>query len=741
MAVNYDNASKGYYMDIISIFASFSQRHWCFPVIAAFLLMSCQSAPPSRTDQRDNNSITAEESQERLYELERQFSMGNIFDGNLPARISTIGIMRPSNPDSGLLSHDEMWYLDMIRIAMSSNFHIFAKGRIQVVNLSDEVGLARDEEIRRSLTSGSSDELSLSLRTAARAIMTGEIIKQPNNRFFLSFYITETETGDILAQYSRSHSDLEIMEGIAVNRATEELLRELHIVLNEAGRHALLRTSNEADIALARGLDAANAGMGLQAMNYLFNAATFDNTAFQANMTLTAIHTQNQAELQGAGEMVIGFFRDHTLMQERLDEFNNFYLSHGPFELFYTRPMPRNMRVTDTDRTYDLYFTIGLRWNENQISVMEQVLQEFILNGLNQIPSDVMQNFNLRGLPDDSQLFRGPENFVYNLVVNVENEHGLVIASRGLTLYGSLFRHQGRIYAASTQEFPISFTRIIYVEDQLTPNLFIRVVSINGIDIQTVGETGFMRVVPINGDRLPPVQPDTLPRELRNRLHRELIASENRAREAAQAAARRARETAQAANREENRLLRQQQKENHALRGSRVSIGAYGGPAFIADSDLTGTYNADIGLGSGGFEFDFGFFGFVGTSQNVFHATIAEDPYVWGLRFGLGYVYAGRGWLLRLIPGVSMLGIERSEPAIKTSSDGTTSEIKNNYSAVGSIQTSFDINPFRPGRGGFYLRIGHRLDIFQGKAAVVFNRYDGKVFFANSFIAGLVFYQ
>ena len=676
------------------------------------LLLSCQSTPSSASSAQEQNSRRVAVTQARMNELERQIERGNIFEGTVQARTPTIGIIRPSNPPAGRLSQDELWYLDMIRSAMNSNFTRFATGRIQVVNLSDDVVNSRNEEIMRSL-SGSNDELSVVMRTAARAIMTGEIIKQPNNRFHLSFTITETETGRQLAAYSHTYSDIELIEGIAINRATDELLKQLNVTLNEAGRHALFRTSNASDIALARGLNAVNTGQGLQAMNYLFNAASFNNTASQANTTLVAVQSRNQAELAGAGSQVMDFFKRHEIWQGRLNEFNDFYTTHAPFELFYTPPTPSNMIVSGNLRTYDLNFNIGLRWNQNQIEVMERVLQEYILDGLNTNSPEDIQRWDLKGLPDDSNLFNGPNNFIFNLVINVENERGTVITSGTFTLYGSLFRYRGKIYARCTQQVNTSFVRIVYVEEHITPNLYIRVVSINGVNIQTVGETGFMRVVQTQDNILPAVQPDSLPQRLASRLQGEVAATKR------------------------GRTRTRKELENHKLRERRMYFDVNGGTVLGTD---TGSLNVSFGSGAGFLEFQCIYQDYFGYEKYIQHSDISYKPPVRSLGLGFSSVHFGRTWLFKITPGFIYLFLNMKEPRINNEGE------EENYDSAlgGSIQTTFDWNPFAPNRNGIlYLRLGYRLNFFPKKIAPIFGKNEENMintFITNTIFVGLVFY-
>jgi len=302
-------------------------------IIITFLLLGCAST--SAHANRDQDAKGSSSGSGGYEKLRKQIDNGDIFESrNVPPKISTIGIIKPQVPANSLaMTANELLTLDIMRNSMSSNFTQFAKGKIAVVNLSDQVDKARNEEISKSL-SGSNDELSLVLRRSARAILTGEVIKQSQTRFRLSFTVIETETGIQLASYNREHSDIEIDAGIAVNRATEDLLKQLNVVLNEAGKFALYGASNAGETALAKGLNAASSGQSLQAMNYFFNAASYDTTASQASAMLSSVQNQNRKELQGEGGKVMDFFQRQTFWQGRINEYNEFYRSHLPFELY-----------------------------------------------------------------------------------------------------------------------------------------------------------------------------------------------------------------------------------------------------------------------------------------------------------------------------------------------------------------------------------------------------------------------
>jgi hypothetical protein len=672
---------------------------------------ACESNPSAKKGEDTGSSVSVAD-EDRLL---RQAAVGSIFEpGFDEVKTPTIGILKP---EGSYLSQQEMWLPDMIQSAMNNNFTKFARTRIIVVNLTNEQ--ARIEELIRS-QSGSRDGLDVSARRAARAIMTGKVIKTGATRFTLEFLVQDTETGDQLASYSQSHSDIELDQGIAVNKATEDLLSQLNVKLNEAGRYALYGASNdssEAATALAKGLSAAQAGQGLKAMNYLYNATAYDTTASMANTTLRTIQSRNMEETRGAGKDVLDFFDTQEMWQTRLNEYNDFYWYHAPFELFYTIPTAADMSGTASagNQTYSLNFKIGLRWNQNQITTMEKVLQEYILDGLNKdLQNPHYASMTLEGRPEDSELFQGPDNIEYNLVINVENERGEVITSDRLHLAGSLYRYNDRIYASCVQTVNASFPNIRYDRNLITPQLYIRIVSINGNDMKTVGENGFTRVTMINertGERFPAEQPDNIPKEIKTKKWQAQTAAKNKARQA-QAAA--------------------NSRERKAQMGTRTEMyaGVTGGLALGADP-IAGNVDINVGLGMGRFDAEVGLLLPLGY-KDLLTGTNGEERSILGINIGVNFTWL---WLkdLHLLanigPAITFLTILDDDGASNASW---------HYTIYG-IQTRLDWGILDP----FYLRVGYRLDIYPYVLTPLFPARTFKpdsIFLVHNIFIGLVYY-
>ena len=608
----------------------FPRAIFCLLILS---ILGCASAPRSNGSGQDNN--------ERAPSATSQTSGGNI-ETSSKSLTPTIAFERPQVTG---LSAEEMWLPDTIRSSISRNFTNFARGYITVVNIADDN--ARSAEIQRSL-SGSNDELSLVARTAARSIMTGNIIKRPGtNRFILELTVTETETSTVLANHSNTYSDAEQ----AVRRATEDLLTQLGLRLSDAGRQRLYQTSSEADIALARGLNAERSSQSLQAMNYLFNAQNFTSTASQAAASLAVVQTTQQS-LAGAGATVIDHFARQEFFQRRLNEYNTFYDSHAPFELFYTEPKAVNMKgaktnTTDT-RQFDLSFKVGLRWNQGQINVMEKVLNDYILTHLSKIPAAQRTNLELQGLPENTRLFKGPDNFKYILTISVENENGVQITSGLLDLSASLFYHNGRIFARCIQEKDAILPNIKYVENQFR-ELYVVITKINSVDIRSVGESGFMRLVQVQGANLPPPNRDNLPWQLTNKLSSDVErpAAEER---------RKIREKEAA----ERKTARAQKMAAHPMGNTYIGYDFNGG--WILGTDA-GIFDAGFIFGYKGLSAKAGVLFYPGIQKEKTKEYIGanEDPLTMGFDFGGFYSFLNPNWHISLGGGAALVRIYESE--------------------------------------------------------------------------------
>ncbi|MDR2785026.1 MAG: hypothetical protein LBB83_03825 [Treponema sp.] len=656
-------------------------------------------------------------------ELQKMADEGDIFEPGIQVKIPAIGIAVPMGAN---LTREEEYILGSVRTTLNKNFNRFARGYITVTNVNKAEQEELDAERQKSAVTSADDAgLSMTSRIAAQALMTGKITKIADKRFNLDFNISHTETEEILASYNENHSDIELFEGgIAVNKMTRSLLEGLGIRLNEAGKLALLGNSNEDATALAKGQAAAAAGRGLEAMNYLYNAENFDTTKQEAAGSLSAIQFQNREDL-GAGAQITAYFEKQALWQGRLDEYNEFYQSHPPFELFYTPPTPVNMRGSGDSRAYDLSFKIGLRWSQNQIDVMERVLQEYILDGLNQnSPSDIT-GWELKGLPEDSELFKGPGNFNYNLVINVENERGEIIVSGPMVLSGSLYRYKDHIYADCTQEFAAAFSGIKFVQEQTTDQLYIRIANINGIDIKTVGENGFTRVVQTQGKELPSAQPNGLPREFMASKQKEIDNEARRERAELAAAAKQERENAIAAEKERKR----QESLNNPLRKSRGGIFATGGLTLGAEE--TGIIDLGFFFGSNFWNIDLGLKFYPGsqtghlTADYESSSSSSNEPSVGllGIDAGFDFALVGRRWLLDAGGGATFfLAWASVEIDSASGGDSTTKDTGNDFFVIPYLRLCFDWRLV----GILFLRAGYRMDVYPAEKFYTYFKSETK---------------
>jgi hypothetical protein len=252
----------------------------------------------------------------------------------------------------------------------------------------------------------------------------------------------------------------------------------------------------------------------------------------------------------------------------------------------------------------------------------------------------------------------------------VKTSGGDVLSSGPVKLSGSLYRYEGKIYADCTQEYDAFFNNIEYRRDTISPQLYVRIAEVNGMNIRSAGESGFVRVSQIQD--MPPEQLTKLPGEFIAAREREIA----RLRKDQEKAAKKA-------EREAGRERKRYERENNPLRNFRIGFGMEGGPIFRADSGTLG-FGLDIGIKN--------FFMEIGVLHyfSINHDAAERDAFQ-ALNMGLGAAYIGRLFLFDLGGGVTFFLKPMEEyviyPYLKAKLDWHLSSV-------------------------YYLRLGYRLDLY-----------------------------
>ncbi|GHU81148.1 hypothetical protein FACS189468_3090 [Spirochaetia bacterium] len=582
-------------------------------------------------------------------------------------------------PEGNSLSADEEKYLAVIQQQLSAGFSKYSR-----MQQSDEQNMERIKNYQQQTLSGDySDDTGLSVGNmiAAGYAVNGNLTKLPNNKFQFSLTITDSQTGVQVpgSSYTVNVTLWDITNFIAVNNALAELLPKMDVTLTESGRANLTAVSSaaKAQAELDRALAAQTAGDFIGAMFYGESASESDATLLRAKELADDAFANIQ---KTAGSVIVEDYKRRQAWQKNLTDFEQFFLDHPPFTLYFD-PVARQSEITNyTEGTADFTFKVSLR--QTDLSAMQKVMDKLI-KGLkdtkkrttwqfedwpvisahstkqNQIPTEILKNYQSYRIVagfycDDTQLATVDFDMYFQLAL------------------GSF----GKINFDSIEQRTINFKNIDLNKltelggEQL---LSVQIVSINGKDVNQSNQDDYIRTIAttqIPGKRSPSLSKrlrtiPELPEETEARIKREAAMNEKE-----RLAAERQRE------REIKAAGRQKLSEKFSLTNVRFGInGVYAYPSSIMlggefgfrsftlegnyrflldnynedfDVDITSAFGGSIGvsavnphtiwtfaLGASDYKYE--------TGDNVFipNAQIRLNiiPMKWGPSIRLGYTF------------------------------------------------------------------------------------------------------
>ncbi|MDR0662725.1 MAG: CsgG/HfaB family protein, partial [Spirochaetaceae bacterium] len=320
------------------------------------------------------------------------------------------------------------WCLSMIQGSLTGDFDRYSEMTVLDRRHLDEIL----EEQNLSLTGDFSDDdyIRIGNLTNAEYILTGSLTQAVSSgavTFYLELAVSNPETGERRASFGpKGYTLSEIQNMKAAKDAAHELLARMGVELSASGRAALyetVRSSVEAETALAKGVTAQNSGdtpkTTFEAMYYLFEAQSLDPSLIEAVGRLEAyqasvftapeitvpelsvpVRTGNiardaqnelaqykahQETLKNQQEYLLGQ-RDLLLDQQKilldkqreltglLHESEDFYRNHPPFEIIYDPVLERTGEVNYQKETINLQFRIASIGVPASLKVMQSIL-------------------------------------------------------------------------------------------------------------------------------------------------------------------------------------------------------------------------------------------------------------------------------------------------------------------------------------------------------------------------------
>jgi TolB-like protein len=506
-------------------------------------------------------------------------------------------------------------------------------------------------------------------------------LQKSSSGFLLQINISEASTGISKAVYTVNCKAAELEDFTAVKKASEYLLTELGVELTDAGKKQLGMVVSDSDIdaelSLSRGLAAEQQGgsgiINVAARNYFFQAQDYEQTAKEASMRLQKMETQTDTDL---GSYLTNKIASQRAWQITLNDYENFYTNHPPFDLYYTNPKEKDIDYGDvkTGRIpkLRLEFSVGLRSNPDSIKIMESVLKE-IDTKLNATKNREEWGFNL--WPRSLDLFGGPNTIHYDIEAVVENAKQQQLSRVSFTLDAGLNLENINIAADSMQEIPVTTPEITLYDGVDLQGLHIRILRVNKIDAEIAGRDGIIRIV----------QVEKMPKE-------------------------------QGASRLVASLAKKAEHEALPFY-TRFGFSADGG--YMTGPEI-GTFGLGLSMGWGLLDLQAGVI--VGTSNPAIYKEFEDAPNTdvttTALDASLGLSFFGKGWLF-----AAGGGLQFWSTTITTNPDTSTEEETKEESVVPYLQARFEFG------STFAVRLGGRIS-FDAEEL-----YSG-----TSIYAGLVWY-
>jgi hypothetical protein len=399
-------------------------------------------------------------------------------DGGKDIRLAVL------QPEGAGLASGEEWLLALIQGTLTGCFNKYSAMTVVDRQNLDKI-LA---EQNHSLSGVYSDEdfISIGNLTNARYILSGSITKTGGAVFILELSISDLESGERRASWPPGACTLdELREMTVLQGAAADLLEQMGVRLTGQGRAALatVRASQAAsEAALSKGLVAQRNGDVVEAMSYYYDAVSFDAAQIEAEGRLSALSAD--VSRGNIGQSIRNEIERRNVWLKALTECEDFFSGHLPYELVYDPELSRERINWDTERV-DLSFVI-VSYPTQGFSIIKSISDGLTATGKK-------AEWGFSQWPLHSTVFvdePGGDTLGKTMTVTAElvNEGGEVLAVKTISLVNAVGRNLSSRAAGATVVF-----RDLNIRD-LTGEPMVRITGVNGVDVDTAGRIGYIKI-------------------------------------------------------------------------------------------------------------------------------------------------------------------------------------------------------------------------------------------------------
>jgi TolB-like protein len=364
--------------------------------------------------------------------------------------------------------------------------------------------------------------ISLGHMTNTDYIMSGTITKTSSG-YALQIQIASSEDGMTKASYSGTCTIVELDNFIGIRRASLDLLAKMGVELTDRTKAELAGSAAvnhvNAQTALAQGITAQRSGTVVEALTYYYEAREYDSGLLEASSRLNVL--ANTITSGNIGENVRNDIQRRNQWLKILTECEVFFKEHLPYEIIYNPDITQG-RIDYAKETVDLSFQMELRPTDS-FKVVQNILDGLKTTGKQKewglvwwpLNSSVFAGVSKdefgrprNALTDNPHYADGWGSKIVNVVAAIINENGKTLAETNTKLqietgfysppgmwtdrnYGGV-RDYSRIYVGSPRSVSVVFKNVD--ANDITDNLTIKIVSVDGIDTEIASRNGYIKI-------------------------------------------------------------------------------------------------------------------------------------------------------------------------------------------------------------------------------------------------------
>jgi len=213
-------------------------------------------------------------------------------DGGKAIRLAVL------EPEGKSLGGDD-WMPAYIQGILNANFGKYSA--ITVVDRQNMDKILAEQQLSETGYYAESDYAKIGNVTNANHILAGQILKISAAQYSLQLAVSHAETGERKASFTVNTTPEKLRDAAALNQATADLLTQLGVNLTEAAKVALGSAQSEqavnAQMNLAKGIEAMKQGTVVEALSYFIQSANIDpslaEAASRVNITSSNISSGN----------------------------------------------------------------------------------------------------------------------------------------------------------------------------------------------------------------------------------------------------------------------------------------------------------------------------------------------------------------------------------------------------------------------------------------------------------------